>query len=225
MRYDALVFDNDGVLTTPTDRGALRRAVEDAFEEVGVAAPTEADVETLLSPTVEELRAVADDRGVDPTALWAARERAAIDVQAEEIRAGRKTLYDDVAALEGLSVPRAIVSNNQHETIGTIVDHFGLEDFSPWYGREPTVEGIERKKPGPHYVERAIGDLDAKNPLYVGDSQVDVEAAAACGIDSAFVRRPHREGYVLSREPTHEIDSLEAIPSLLSADWDDHNPH
>ncbi|WP_114576598.1 HAD family hydrolase [Saliphagus sp. LR7] len=216
MRYDAVVFDNDGVLTTPTERGALRRAIEDAFAEVGVADATAEDVETLLAPTVEGLEGVADARGVDPTALWDARERAAIDVQAEAIRAGRKTLYEDVAALEGLSVPRAIVSNNQHETIGTIVDHFGLEDFSPWYGREPTIEGIERKKPRPHYVERAIGDLGAKNPLYVGDSRVDIEAAAACGIDSAFIRRSHREGYALSRAPTHEIDSLEAIPSLLS---------
>lgn len=216
MRYDAVVFDNDGVLTTPTDHAALRRAVEDAFAEVEVATPTDEDVETLLGPTVAELERIADDRGVDPAALWTAREEAAIEVQAEEIRAGRKTLYDDVGSLEALPVPRAIVSNNQHETVGTIVDHFDLEGFSPWYGREPTLAGIERKKPTPHYVERAIEDLGAEKPLYVGDSRVDVEVAAVCGIDSAFIRRPHREGYALPREPTHEIDTLETIPSLLT---------
>ena len=216
MEYDAIVFDNDGVLTTPTDIDALRRAIHTAFAEVGASSPADHHVDTLLSPTVDALEGIAGDHGVDPALLWEARENAAISIQAEEIRAGRKTLYDDVASLESLSVPRAIVSNNQHETIRTIVDHFGLDGFDPWYGREPTVRGIERKKPTPYYLERALEELAVENPLYVGDSRVDITAANACGIDSVYIHRPHREGYHLPEEPTHEIDSLEELAGLES---------
>ncbi|WP_247001891.1 HAD family hydrolase [Halosolutus gelatinilyticus] len=214
--YDAIVFDNDGVLTTPTDRDALIEAGRAAFEEVGVTDPADDHVETLLGPTVDSLHRTADEHGVDPQDLWIARERAAIDAQLEEIRAGRKRLYDDVDVVDALETAKAIVSNNQHETIGNILDYFDLNGFNPWYGREPTIEGIDRKKPTPYYLELALEELGATNPLYVGDTWVDVEAADAAGIDSAYIWRDHAVGYEewTAARPTHEIETLAAIPDL-----------
>ncbi|TYL39277.1 hydrolase [Natronococcus pandeyae] len=214
MEYDAFVFDNDGVLTTPTDRDVLLEAIHGAFADVGAGEPTNAEIETLLGPDVASLRRIADEYNVEPSTLWEARERAAIEAQLEELRTGRKCPYEDVSALESLEAPTAIVSNNQHETIGNILEHCSLTPFDVWYGREPTLEGIERKKPEPYYLEQAITDLGVENPLYVGDSRVDVAAADALGIDSAFIRRDHRHGYELPTEPTHEIESLEGITSL-----------
>ncbi|WP_226007217.1 HAD family hydrolase [Natrinema salinisoli] len=213
--YDAVIFDNDGVLTTPTDRDVLIDAMRDAFETVGVVDPSPDDVDTLLSPDVPSLRRVAADHGIDPDELWTARENAAIAAQLAELRTGRKRHYDDVTALESLSVPTAIVSNNQHETIGNVLEHCALAAFDVWYGREPTLEGIERKKPRPYYLERALADLGVENPLFVGDSRVDIAAADAAGIDAAFIRRDHRTGYELSAEPTHEIESLAALPEFV----------
>ncbi|USZ72060.1 HAD family hydrolase [Natronosalvus halobius] len=219
MAYDAVVFDNDGVLTTPTSYEALTRAMTLAFERHGIDDPVQDDLETLISPTIDELEAVTDRYGLETESLWAARERAAIEVQREELLDGNKTLYDDVTTLETVDVPMAIVSNNQHETIENIVAHFELEAFDPYYGREPTVDGIRRKKPTPYYLERAIDDLACSNPLYVGDSWVDVAVAEALEIDSAFIRRSHRENYAFTDfgydgEPTHEITSLEALTEL-----------
>ncbi|WP_049921203.1 HAD family hydrolase [Halopiger djelfimassiliensis] len=215
--YDAVLFDNDGVLTTPTDRDVLVEAIHEAFESVGATDPTDDHVETLLGPDVSSLRRVAREHDVEPRDLWAARERAAVEAQLAEIEAGRKRCYEDVTCLEGLERPAGIVSNNQHETIENIVDHFAFDSFEVWYGREPTIDGIDRKKPRPYYLERAIDDLGADRPLYVGDSRVDVQAADALGIDAAFLRRDHRRGYALSgtAEPTYEIESLEALPELL----------
>ena len=215
MNYNAVVFDNDGILTTPTRREALTDAMCRAYREVGIPSPSTEHVETLIRPDVPSLREIAHTHDVSADRLWEARERAAIEVQAEEIRAGRKRLYDDVDSLESLETPRAIVSNNQHETISRIVEHFELTGFDPWYGREPTVRGIERKKPTPYYLEKALADLETTNALYVGDSEIDVIAADACGIDSAFVWRSHREGYELEVEPTYEIDSLEELTALF----------
>lgn len=213
--YDAIVFDNDGVLTTPTERDVLVEAMHDAFETVGVTEPPTDHVDTLLRPDVRSLRRIADDHGIGPEELWTAREDAAIAVQLTELRTGRKRHYDDVATLESLSVPTGIVSNNQHETIGNIIEHCDLGGFDVWYGREPTLEGIERKKPTPYYLERAFADLDVENPLYVGDSRVDIAAADAAGVDAAFIRRDHRMGYELSTEPAHEIESLSRLSELV----------
>jgi HAD superfamily hydrolase (TIGR01549 family) len=213
--YDAVLFDNDGVLTTPTDRDVLVDAVHEAFETVGVVDPSADQVDTLLSPDVPSLRRIAADHGVDPEALWTAREDAAIAAQLGELRTGRKRHYDDVRALESLSVPTAIVSNNQHETISNVLEHCALEGFDVWYGREPTLEGVERKKPRPYYLERALADLGVENPLFVGDSRVDIAAADAAGIDAAFIRRDHRLGYELPEKPAHEIESLAALAELV----------
>ncbi|MFC6717342.1 HAD family hydrolase [Natrialbaceae archaeon GCM10025810] len=226
MRYDAVVFDNDGVLTTPTDRDVLAEAIRSALESVGADSPAEGDVRTLFGPTVTCLREIADAHGVDPESLWRARERAAIDAQREELRTGRKRSYDDVDALEALSesvpIGLGIVSNNQHETIRNVLEHADLPvEFEVWYGREPTLAGIERKKPSPHYLERAIEDLGAQEPLFVGDNVVDVRAADAAGVDSAYLRRAD-EGAAdptdpadLEIDPTHVIGSLRSIPELL----------
>ena len=213
--YDAVLFDNDGVLTTPTDRTVLFDAMREAFRAVGVSEPTDDHVRTLVRPTVSSLRQIATGHGLEPERLWRERERAAIDAQLEQLRSGQKRPYPDASALEAIETPTGIVSNNQHETIENILEYTDVGAFDVWYGREPTLQGIERKKPQPYYLERAIDELDASNPLYVGDSQVDVEAANAVGIDAAFVRRDHRLDYALSSDPTYEIESLEAVPELL----------
>ena len=213
--YDALVFDNDGVLTTPTRQAALDRAMRAAFDAVGVTAPPDEHVDTLISPDVPSLRTIAETHEVEAERLWEAREQAAIEVQFEEIKAGQKTVYEDVRAIDSFEVPRAIVSNNQHETIENIVEFFGFDSFDPCYGREPTIQGIERKKPTPYYLEQALSDLDASNPLYVGDSWVDIAAANACEIDVAFIRREHRADYELNGEPTHELASLTELADVV----------
>ena len=213
--YDAVIFDNDGVLTTPTDYDVLVDAMRAAFAEVSSIEPTDDHVETILSPDVASLRRVADEHEVDPEELWAARERAAIEAQLEEIRAGRKRLYDDVSVLEDIEPARGIVSNNQHETIGNILEHLELDGFDYWCGREPTLQGIHRKKPNAYYLETAIDELGASNPLYVGDSRVDVTAADEAGADVAFLRRDHRRGYDLPIEPDYEIGSLEGLLELV----------
>jgi phosphoglycolate phosphatase-like HAD superfamily hydrolase len=102
-----------------------------------------------------------------------------------------------------------IVSSNQQATVDFLVDHFdGFEEFGAAYGREPTIHSLQLRKPNPHYLERALGDLDAESALFVGDNESDVKAAHNAGVDSAFIRRPHREDWELNVWPTWEIDSL-----------------
>jgi HAD superfamily hydrolase (TIGR01549 family) len=217
--YDAIVFDNDGTLTEPTDREVLRGAIREAFEAAGVSDPPGEHVEALHGTTAAEVRRVCADHGIDPEPFWQRREAEAIRRQTAAIRRGEKPLYPDVDPILAVDAGVGIVSNNQHDTVAFVVEHFDLAPpVETYYGRGPSVTGVERKKPEPHYLRRALADLGTGNALYVGDSEKDVVAARRAGVDSAFVRRPHRSDLVLDAEPTYEAADLRELRDVLSED-------
>jgi HAD superfamily hydrolase (TIGR01549 family) len=215
--YDAVLFDNDGVLVHPPAPETQTAAVRDAFLAVGAEEPAERHVRDLTSGvTVETLEKIGAAYDVDHEALWAARERHDERSQLEAFRAGDRDRYDDVDAIADLSLPSGVVSNNHHSTVEFLVEFFGWEStFDTYYGREKTVESLPRKKPATHYLDRALKDLDAEAALYVGDSESDVVAADRAGLDSAFVRRPHSRDVELSAAPTHEVETLREVAALL----------
>ncbi|CCQ36112.1 HAD superfamily hydrolase [Natronomonas moolapensis 8.8.11] len=216
MNYDAVVLDMDGVVIEPTDRAVIRESITDTFGEFGVDSPSPALVERLLDQEVptETLR---ERHGIDPAEFWTQREHGASQAQIEAADRGAKAPYDDVSVLDELPTPLGLVSNNQRPTVEFLLEHHGLTYFETAYGREPTLTGAARKKPDPHYIERALADLDADTALYVGDSNVDVEAAHRAEVDSAFVRRPHRTDYALEREPTYELSTLAGLTGILGS--------
>jgi HAD superfamily hydrolase (TIGR01549 family) len=213
ISYDAVVFDNDGVLVELTPMDTLRAAVRDAFADVGVADPDDRLV--ALAADHEDLDAldiVESEHGVALDTFWEARERRAIEYQQALVRDGGKPAYGDLQRITELDAALGVVSNNQQATVDTIVDHYGLrEAVGTVYGRAPTVAGARRRKPDTHYLDRALADLGTADALYVGDSEKDVVTAERAGIDSAFLRRPHRSGLDLSVEPTYEFDSLATL--------------
>ncbi|WP_135851342.1 HAD family hydrolase [Halorussus salinus] len=214
--YDAIVFDNDGVLVEPPSDATLRAAAEEAFRAVGVESPDDqhiADVERGVTP--ERLRAVCETYGVDPDEFWTARDRRAVAGQRDEFRDGRRARYDDVAAVEELPHDFGLVSSNQHETIEFILDHCEFADwFGTHYGRKIGIESIDVKKPNPHFLDRAMADLGAETGLYVGDSESDVVAAHRAGLDSVFVRRDHCANVELSVEPDYEVEDLWGVAEI-----------
>jgi len=216
--YDAIVFDNDGVLLELTEMEPHYEGARNAFAAVGVEDPADADVETMsLGVTPEKLQAVCQRYDLDPDTFWRERDRAIAQRQHGEMRAGRKRPYDDIHHLDALECPLGVVSSNQNDTVDFAFEHFDLHrHFETVYGRPPTVESLHRKKPEPYYLERALSDLGTREALYVGDSETDVEAAHAAGIDSAFIRRPHRADTELSVVPDYEIATLGDVVDLTS---------
>ncbi len=210
--YDAVVFDNDGVLTHPTPRDVLREATVDAFERVGVSDPDSEHVDAVhLHVTPDDLQTAADAYDLDPAELWYARDAAFSEAQIADMEQGRKPLYGDYDAVSSLDGPRGIVSTNQHATIEALLDHHGIRnDFQTHYGREMEPASLHKKKPESHYLDRALADLgvDPGDALFVGDSESDVLAAENAGTDSAFLWRDHRDGYDLDATPDYELDSL-----------------
>jgi HAD superfamily hydrolase (TIGR01549 family) len=215
--YDTLLFDNDGVLVEPPAFETQAAAIRTAFQSVGVDAPDPDHVaEVCGGVTVDSLHEISASYGVDPETLWDARERHDERSQFEQFRAGVRDVYPDVDVLTDLNQPCGVVSNNHHSTVEFVLDHFDLDShFETYYGRPKTVESLRRKKPSTHYLDRAMADLGGSEALYVGDSESDVVAAKNAGLDSVFVRREHSRDIDLPVEPTHEVESLSALPRLL----------
>jgi HAD superfamily hydrolase (TIGR01549 family) len=215
-RYDAVVFDCDGVLVEPTDTTVLVDAVIETFGAFGVDVDRSVARRSVTEDVVPS--ETARKHGIDPEAFWHSRELKASLAQQAHVRAGGKPVYDDVAALEDLSCPISLVSNNQHATIEFLLAHHDLPPFETARGRQPTLEGAAARKPEPDYIEAAMADLDVRDALYVGDSEKDVIAAQRAGIDSAYLRREHVDDVALTAEPTFEVSSLnELVEQVIPA--------
>ncbi|WP_267640585.1 HAD family hydrolase [Haloarchaeobius amylolyticus] len=220
--YDAVVFDMDGVLLRrhPDYPDVYREAVHRAFESFDVN-PPESDLQAFYgesSKSLEEMRSVCERHGLAFESFWQEREHQSATLQARMLERNERVLYDDAAVVETLATSHdlGVVSNNQHATVESVVAHFDLDEyFQTIHGRDPTVEGYRRTKPDPHYLERALDDLGTRSALYIGDGASDVVAAHRAGLDSVFVRRPHRRGDDLQREPTAAVEELRSLPELL----------
>ena len=215
--YDAVLFDNDGVLTTLVDRSVLREAAAAAFEQCGVD-PDPADVDTItVGVSHSDLTTICESYGLSPETFWRVRDETTSQAQIDAVHRGEKRLYDDIDAVSAIDCPRGVVSSNQQATLDFLDDHFRIDSwFETVYGREPTPESLARKKPETHYIDRALADLDvaADRTLFVGDTWVDVTAGARAGCDTAFVRRPHRHDHELETLPTYEVETLDDLLAL-----------
>jgi HAD superfamily hydrolase (TIGR01549 family) len=219
VTYDTVVFDNDGVLVGRTHFDVLRDATAETFAQFGVTDPDPDHVEEMtIGATPEQVAAVCERYDLEPRRFWRTRDRTLSGAQQAEARAGRKTPYDDIDTLADLDISMGIVSSNQQETVDFLLDHFDISGlFDTAYGREASIRSLDLRKPNSHYLDRALADLDAGSALFVGDNESDIKAAENAGIDSAFIRRPHRRDWYLNVWPTWDIDSLDDLHDICEA--------
>lgn len=110
-----------------------------------------------------------------------------------------------------------IVSNNQTRIVEAVLDRYDLSDHVDTVrARAPRPESLDRKKPRPAFLEAAMADIGVENPLYVGDSESDVEAGRRAGLDVAFIRREHNADWPLDHDPTYEVAGLDDVVELLN---------
>lgn len=225
--YEAVIFDNDGVLVGSTRGDDLLAASRRTFAVHGIDDPDQDDVEALAwGVGLNDLKRLAANHGVDPQALWETRDRYASAFQMESVREGHKQPFDDADVIHDIDVPMAVVSSNQQTTLRFLLDRYGYADrFVSLYGRDPVLAHVEHKKPSPYFLQRAMDDmerargngpLDPDDVLMVGDSGSDVRAAHAAGVDAAFVQR-EEYGYRPDAEVDHDLSSLAELRDLVGA--------
>jgi len=215
VTYEAAVLDYDGVLVEPAEEALLVAATRTAFRAHGAAADGVAE-ELATGVDPDRLVAACEARGLDPAALWATRDRLYSEAQLAAADAGGKPPYPDQDAVRARDAPMAVVTSNQQRTVDALLERDGLTDrFEAVFGRDPTLADLRRKKPDPHFVERALSELATDDAVMVGDSDSDLRAAHAAGVDAAYLRRPHRAGQEPAVDPEHDLDALSALSALL----------
>ena len=219
--YEAVLFDMDGVILEGrgTDPAVHRRALDDVLTDRGLTVPDD-HYDALGSDGYDEaFRAACTSVGVDAPTLFHEREMRSATRGVARLAAGSRGLYPDVEAIDRLANHTSVglVSNNYHPTVEFVVDHFRLSAFGVARGRDLGLDGYQRRKPNPHYLNEVLDALGVSTGLYVGDRETDVLAAERAGLESVFIRRAHNAAVDLDVEPTVEIESLDALVSLVTA--------
>ena len=173
-----VIFDCDGVLFE--SRQANLAYYNTVLEQLGIPPVTAADRErahvchTAASPRVFEIL-LGPDRAEE--ALVLARDldyRRFIPEMIPE-----PDLQPSLARLAS-RLPLA-VATNRGNSMDQILGHFGLRDF---FRQVVTSRDVERPKPYPDMLLRAAAGLElpCEALLFIGDSELDRDAARAAGV-------------------------------------------
>jgi phosphoglycolate phosphatase len=216
MKYDAVIFDKDGVLLDSMDDD-YKWADEMRKNMLGAQGKeiTIQEAEKLArTSSVNKFSALLKDLGINIETLRNI-EKEISKRKIEKIKAGEFRLFQDTQkVLEEITLPKSVVSNAPMETTRFVIEEYSLDNHFEAV-KSPSLHDLERyvelKKPNPEMLEEVIERMDARNPVMVGDSDEDVQAAKNAGIDSIFVNT--NGGTDL--DPTHKVENLESILDIV----------
>ena len=181
MPYKTVVFDLDGtLLNTATD---LALAVNHALEAFGLPLRSEAQVISFAGNGIVRLTERSVPEGT-PRELWQQvfdEFREWYGAHALDHTLPFEGIPECVEALRAAGIRCAVVSNKADFAVQQIIDSRMPGSFDAVLG-ECESRGIA-KKPAPDMVDAALAQMgrDREGMVYVGDSEVDVATAAACG--------------------------------------------
>lgn len=222
MDADAVLFDLDRTLCVlDQDFDAV---VAESFATVGVEPYCDAgDIEAVI----DDVSAAESDREFFELCFAAAARRA--DADPGNARALGRAYVDLLdfsrvsfqpgaeaalaAARDGYDV--GLVTNGGRETQTEKLAALGIDDAFDVAVFATPEEGI---KPDPYPFERALSALavDPERAAMVGDSLAsDVAGANRLGMRSVWVPFDAETADHSAHDPTHVVESLRAVPSLL----------
>jgi phosphoglycolate phosphatase len=214
----AVLFDLDGTLVDSA--GDIAAALNAVLDERGLATLPVEEVRALTGYGAEELvrRAFAAvGAPLAPEAVRPATERYLEHYGAHP--ADRTTLFADagpaLADLRARGFRVAVCTNKETGLAERVLEALGVA------GAVEAVVGadaVEHRKPDPRHLEAALAAIDATadEAVYVGDTVVDSQAAAAAGLRCAMVAWGAPEaatGPVWAR-----LERFGELPALLAVD-------
>lgn len=213
MKYDAVIFDKDGVLIDSMEDSFewADQLRQDIMREKGLE-PSAKDIKQIVvAQKPSDLNRMMKRHNLDWEDIGQIERRIA-EKKIEMLKNGEINLYPEAEkVLNQISQPKAIVSNAPLKTTEFVVQYYKLDHhfetvLSPEI--DDMQDYIRKKKPNPEMVREAIEKLDAQNPLMVGDTSDDMEVAENTGIDCCLVNpfKPY-----VNHDPKYRFDSLEKI--------------
>lgn len=192
-----VVFDLDGTLVDSI--ADLGIAVNIALKEFNLPLNPMSDYYTFVGNGMEDLvrRSMRDKGGDDELYL---KVRKVFDAYYHAHSNDNTKAYEGVSellhALKHKGIKTAVLTNKAHEYVGDILKKcFPDFTFDLYYGQR---QGIERK-PHPQSFELLLTELNVekKDCLYVGDSEVDVKTAKNAEVDLVAVNWGYRSEEIL----------------------------
>lgn len=213
-RYSALLFDLDGTLI---DSGQdLIAAVQHGFQALGSPAPAaDAIVTHIGKPLVDFPQLLGYDFTDEQCQNFAQGYRSYYSQHC----ADRTTIYPDVpevlTALRLAGIKTAVVTTKSQAQAEVVLSALRLRDYFDYV--HGWLKG-RRHKPDPEPVRLALGALgaDASCALMVGDSEQDILAAQAAGVDACACLYGYRgEAELLSFRPSYALRQFREIVEIV----------
>lgn len=206
MKTVGLIFDLDGTLLDTL--GDLHDSVSYALDQVGLPARSLAEIRRFVGNGARNLitQAVEGRADVDEVlSLFQAHYAAHCQIKTAPY-------LGIVPALEELMevYPVAIVSNKPDGAVKTLCRQYfpGV----PAWGETPDCP----RKPAPDLVWKAMKELDVKEGIYIGDSEVDVITARNAGIPCVSVLWGFRDREEIEMHGgAYFCESPEQLPDMI----------
>jgi phosphoglycolate phosphatase len=209
----AVVFDFDGTLADT--RAAVVATVTQTLDRLGAAPLSAAAVVERMGLPLSEVFVAA---GLPPPAI---ADAVVLYRRLFPDNAGSIALFPEVDTCLGVlatrGLPLTVASSRGRESLDALLDALQIRSrFHSVLGEEDAA----RKKPAPDLV-LALAERLALAPsqmLVVGDTTYDIEMGRAAGAHTCGVVYGAHDAERLTRaQPTWLVDSLAAVPALLSA--------
>lgn len=195
MKYKLVIFDLDGTILDTLDD--LTDSTNHALRINGLPEHSEDEIRRFVGDGIHKLieRAVPYGSG---------------DIVIEKVFRDFNDYYKDhcfdktkpycgicecIENIKAAGIKIAVVSNKADYAVKELCDLFFPEVFDMVIGEKKDV----RRKPYPDSIEKIlyIMDIDRKEAVYVGDSEVDIKTAENAGIDEIAVGWGFRESSCL----------------------------
>lgn len=209
----AIVFDLDGTLidSAPDIAAAANRMLAD----FGLAPLPEARLRGFIGHGIPDLvRRVIGARGLDPAIHARMNERMRAQYAARPVAMTRPYpgVYACLDALVAEGHELGICTNKYRSLTMQILDALDLTRF---FGVVVGGDTMAVGKPDPAPLHMAFDRLGGERLLFVGDSEVDAETAAAAGIGFALFTKGYRKAAVETLAHGFAFDDHAALAAFI----------
>ena len=207
--YDSVIFDLDGTLLDTLDD--LADSVDHSLRKFGFRTRSIDEIQHFIGHGIADLirRSLPDGHTDDDFKSVFAEFREYYPLHAADKTKPYPGIVSLLEELKEKGIATAVVSNKKDPIVNSLTDSFfpGLIDIS--IGERDGVP----KKPDPASVIEAMDRLKSSSPLYVGDSEVDLETASNAHVDCCLVTWGF--GYGIKKMPAEwtadTVDDLKAL--------------
>lgn len=212
--HKAVIFDLDGTLLDTLQD--LKNAVNMALEINGLPKRTLDEVRQFVGNGVRNLmiRAVEGGEKHPEFEKIFADFKAYYEMHCQEETGPYEGIMELLECLKKRGIKMAIVSNKVDSAVKVLAEEYFSGFFETAIGEKEDVA----KKPAPDMVFKALEELgiEAKEAIYVGDSDVDIMTAMNAGLPCISVTWGFRDrDFLMFHGASSFIDTPEELIGLL----------